>query len=262
MRQQKLQTINRRTFLSGGRESGGETPALRPPWTDERTVVSQCSACGDCVRACPESILIAGDGGLPEISFQYGACTFCGDCAAACEEQVFDAGRDRPWSLKVSITGACLLKSGVTCQSCTDVCDADALRFNLRIQTERGNRGRPRRLYGLRRLRCPVSGCRDCDSRTGFGGDVVTESVHISSLLVSAHPKVVERVASGIEAIGIAEVAHTDPLGKIIVTLETADESAIVQALTDIQLIEGVVSAALVFHQVDDTAAIAGTGVT
>lgn len=80
----------------------------------------------------------------------------------------------------------------------------------------------------------------------------MTGAVHISSLLVSARPSALDDVEQQLTRINIAEVAHIDPRGKVIVTLETEDESAIVQALTDIQLIDGVVSAALVFHQVDD----------
>lgn len=76
----------------------------------------------------------------------------------------------------------------------------------------------------------------------------MSQTVHISSLLVTAHPDRLGQVAADITAMDIAEVAHANDAGKIIVTLETPDESAIVQALTDIQLIKGVVSAALVYH--------------
>ena len=76
----------------------------------------------------------------------------------------------------------------------------------------------------------------------------MSTQLHISSLLVTAQPDAVPAVVDQIEAMPIAEVAHTDDFGKIIVSLETPDESAIVQALTDIQLYKGVVSAALVFH--------------
>lgn len=80
----------------------------------------------------------------------------------------------------------------------------------------------------------------------------MTETIHISSLLVSARPSLLGQVEQDLSEITIAEVAHVDPVGKIIVTLETSDESAIVQALTDIQLIDGVASAALVFHQIEE----------
>lgn len=76
----------------------------------------------------------------------------------------------------------------------------------------------------------------------------MSEKLHISSLLVTVIPDLVERVAGTIGKMDIAEIAHMDTFGKIIVILETADESVIVDALTEIQLLKGVVSAALVFH--------------
>ncbi|MGH1466086.1 MAG: chaperone NapD [Cognatishimia sp.] len=79
---------------------------------------------------------------------------------------------------------------------------------------------------------------------------------HISSLLVSAHPGQKAQVCSDILVHDFAEIAHADETGKIIVTLETADESAIVSALTEIQLINGVVNASLVYHQADNTDAL------
>lgn len=79
----------------------------------------------------------------------------------------------------------------------------------------------------------------------------MTSMTHISSLLVTAQPRLVRQVAGAITSMPVAEIAHTDASGKIIVTLETPDESAIVQALTDIQLLDGVVSAALVYHHAE-----------
>ena len=79
----------------------------------------------------------------------------------------------------------------------------------------------------------------------------MSDIVHISSLLVSARPEKAKGAAAQIESLPIAEIAHRDEAGKIIVTLETTNESEIVSALSDIQLIDGVVSAALVYHQTD-----------
>ena len=79
----------------------------------------------------------------------------------------------------------------------------------------------------------------------------MSEIVHISSIVVRARPEMTAAIAERIEALACAEVAVADPSGRIVVTLETPDEGEIVQALTDIQLFEGVVSAALVFHQTD-----------
>lgn len=79
----------------------------------------------------------------------------------------------------------------------------------------------------------------------------MSDKIHISSLLVTARPERVPAVVTGITAMQIAEVAHATATGKIIVTLETPDESAIVEALSAIQLLQGVVSAALVYHHAE-----------
>ena len=80
----------------------------------------------------------------------------------------------------------------------------------------------------------------------------MTPAVHISSVLVTAQPQLLNDIAATLNDIQIAEVAHVDPMGKVIVTLETSNESEIVQALTDMQVMEGVVNASLVFHQIDE----------
>jgi nitrate reductase NapD len=49
-----------------------------------------------------------------------------------------------------------------------------------------------------------------------------------------------------------AEVPLADPGGKMVVTLETETQSAVAEALTRISLLDGVMSAALVFHHVDE----------
>ena len=77
----------------------------------------------------------------------------------------------------------------------------------------------------------------------------MTSLVHISSILVTADPRRLDEVEPAIDAYPIAEIAGGNETGKLIVTLETPDESAMVKALTDIQLMPGVFSAALVYHQ-------------
>lgn len=79
----------------------------------------------------------------------------------------------------------------------------------------------------------------------------MTKVVHITSLLVRADPQKVESILAEIATIEMAEVPMTDPSGKIIVTLETENQGAIVDAMTQLQLMDGVVSAALVYHQTD-----------
>ena len=83
----------------------------------------------------------------------------------------------------------------------------------------------------------------------------MSQSLHISSLVVTADPKRLDIVHAAINALEIADIAISDPSGKMVVTLETPDEYELVQGLTDIQLMPGVASAALCFHHSEDNAA-------
>lgn len=79
----------------------------------------------------------------------------------------------------------------------------------------------------------------------------MSSPLHIASVLVHAHSAFLKEVKAGILAKDGAEIAHADAAGRLIVTLETASEANIVSTLTDIQLLTGVVSASLVYHQTD-----------
>lgn len=69
---------------------------------------------------------------------------------------------------------------------------------------------------------------------------------HLASLVVQVRPTQEGPVCAAIAAMG-AEI-HTVHRGKVVVTLETASESAIADAMTRMTLLDGVFSATLVFH--------------
>ena len=108
--------------------------SLRPPWSRESTVLDQCISCGDCIAACPESILQPGPGKTPVVNFAKGPCTFCKQCADACGHDVFNTAQ-APWKISADITADCLLNKSVACRACTDTCDTRALRFKLQAGT-------------------------------------------------------------------------------------------------------------------------------
>jgi len=124
---------SRRAFFSGLRglnaDTGGtQTPmVIRPPWAWQ--LDENCTACGDCIPACPENIIAIGKGDLPEIDFGKGECTFCDACADACAEPVFDRSVTAPWHLDVSVSSKCFAENGVYCRSCGDVCPESAIRI-------------------------------------------------------------------------------------------------------------------------------------
>jgi len=79
----------------------------------------------------------------------------------------------------------------------------------------------------------------------------MTELGHISSLVVVAWPDRVEEVTARISDMDGAEVAMTGERGRIIVTLETPDDFTISERLNEIQTLDHVVSASLVFHHTE-----------
>lgn len=116
----------RRALLRGHRQA----PAvLRPPWS-VAALTDRCSRCRACADACPEQIIVMGDGGFPVVTFRHGACTFCGDCARACPDALFtDPADNPPWAARAHIADSCLAQHGVYCQSCRDACEINAIRF-------------------------------------------------------------------------------------------------------------------------------------
>ena len=118
---------SRRAFLRA--RAAPPSTVARPPWAIDGRFVDACTRCGDCVDACPEGIVAAGDGGFPVVDFARGACTFCARCAEVCPEPVFDLSRASPWSRRARVDDHCLAARGVVCRSCQDACDARAIVF-------------------------------------------------------------------------------------------------------------------------------------
>ena len=123
---------SRRGFFRGRPRPKAE---IRPPWAlPETEFTDRCTRCNDCLAACPEQIIVSGDGGFPTINFARGECTFCGDCLKACTPQALKEVPDtQPWPYKALIGLTCLPHQGVECRVCGDYCDARAIRFAPRI---------------------------------------------------------------------------------------------------------------------------------
>lgn len=118
---------SRRAFLRG---AFNEAPAIRPFGAgSEADFADRCTACKECVKACPEGVLTADRDGFPVFDPSRGACTFCGACITACEAGALATGRDWPWRAQAG--SACLSRGGVQCRACQDHCDASAIRFRL-----------------------------------------------------------------------------------------------------------------------------------
>ena len=130
MRSTVTRTISRRQFLRGNFHKEKEN--IRPPWAlQENEFTNTCSRCSECIDKCPEKIIVKGDGGFPTINFDLGGCTFCQECVAACEEGALaiSSTDQLPWRLTADISTKCISLHGVTCRSCADSCEEEAISF-------------------------------------------------------------------------------------------------------------------------------------
>ncbi|MFT3736650.1 MAG: chaperone NapD [Rhodocyclaceae bacterium] len=82
------------------------------------------------------------------------------------------------------------------------------------------------------------------------------EEVHITSLVVHAAPKRAAAIGQQIADMAGAEVHAVSAAGKLVVTLEADSSRAIMDAVSAIQRLDGVMSAALVYQHADSLEAM------
>lgn len=122
----------RRHFLRGSLSNPATPVALpqRPPWAlTETAFTERCTRCDACARACPRSLIHAGDGGFPVISFADQGCDFCTQCLKTCPSGALSANAQPPFAARVHIADTCLNRQQVECRICGDACDTRALQF-------------------------------------------------------------------------------------------------------------------------------------
>ena len=75
--------------------------------------------------------------------------------------------------------------------------------------------------------------------------------MNISSAIVNARPGCVAVVQAGLATLAGVEVHGISPDGKLIVTIETEDDGSNVATYERIGQLDGVMSAAMVYHQTE-----------
>lgn len=87
------------------------------------------------------------------------------------------------------------------------------------------------------------------DRRTFLRGGV--SDTHISSLVVHCVPEAVQRLVNDISALEFVEVPEHSNKGKLVVLMETPGEGPIMERISTIEHMPGVLSAAMVYHEID-----------
>ena len=75
--------------------------------------------------------------------------------------------------------------------------------------------------------------------------------MNISSAIIHARPQDVVRVQTGLAALAGVEIHGISAEGKMIVTIETEDDGSNVATYERIGQLDGVLSAAMVYHQTE-----------
>jgi nitrate reductase NapD len=83
-------------------------------------------------------------------------------------------------------------------------------------------------------------------------GGSAANCCHIASMVVQCRPEKLEATASAIAAIANAEIPERDERGKLVVLIEAEGEAALMSCISKIESTPGVISANLVYHQIDD----------
>ena len=76
--------------------------------------------------------------------------------------------------------------------------------------------------------------------------------LHITSLVVHALPKALEQVAAGIIKIKGAQIHGSHPAGKLVITLEAHHARDILDCVSQIEQLDGVINASLVYQHVEN----------
>ncbi|MGI2148880.1 chaperone NapD [Shewanella baltica] len=79
----------------------------------------------------------------------------------------------------------------------------------------------------------------------------MSQEYHVTSLVVHAAPKVLQQVEANILALMGADIHAITPEGKLVITLEGSSQRVILDNIEAINALSGVLSASLIYHQVD-----------
>lgn len=123
--------LKRRAFFMTGRTQSVNKDVHLPWLKSEALFFDKCTQCQKCLEHCPEFVIEKGQGGYPTVNFSAGECTYCQACVNHCPEELFDLTQDSPWDLTLNINSNCFTERNIVCQSCRDVCESEAIKFDF-----------------------------------------------------------------------------------------------------------------------------------
>ena len=111
-----------------------ETVHPRPPWScDNKTFLSLCDRCNQCIEACPQKVLRKSEESddilqaLPVLMLECGSCDFCGKCVDACPTGALSKDKGTKIQAVAVVESNCTSGYGYPCQMCVEACEVKAI---------------------------------------------------------------------------------------------------------------------------------------
>lgn len=99
----------------------------RPPnAVDEDIFTRLCNQCGECEKACPESV-IRLEHGFPTLDLEYSHCSLCGQCQNVCPTPAL-SHTHQDIGLRARVAETCINAYGF-CDACQNSCTSQALEW-------------------------------------------------------------------------------------------------------------------------------------
>ncbi len=122
----------------------------RPPRAvDEALFIRLCDGCGECQKACPNSV-IELNSNLAQLNLDYNECSLCGECVNACSSNALHTSIPSDINLRPHFAKICNNYLQIECQQCMAACPQSAITVQ------------PDELPSLESERC--NGCGQCRS--------------------------------------------------------------------------------------------------
>ncbi|KGQ71550.1 hypothetical protein OA57_00315 [Chelonobacter oris] len=128
--------------------------APRPPQAvAEPLFLQNCTACGDCVAACPYGLIQIQDQ-KAVLEIEYCNCDLCGKCSDSCQSGALSREVRSDTGLRPHFHRLCLQQQGRNCAFCRQSCTQHAITFDagsqkMQLNTELCNG------CGECKIRCP-----------------------------------------------------------------------------------------------------------